>query len=218
MSQRPLWASTSTKNPAYSELLYVESLIGRDTVDTMPEPTLLAFLEQGAAAGTLEQDLEGAERSLQSLEEAGISMEQVTAKLLDDGVKSFADSFDKLINNIEDKRTRLFAREREDPGVGLGKHLPHVEASLIDLQQRDVVGRLWRKDHTVWKPDPEEIADRLGWLTVTDIMREQITRLDAFAQGVRAAGFRDVVLLGMGGSSLGPEVAAADLRQRRRLP
>ena len=105
--QRPLWASTSTKNPAYSDVLYVESLVGRDTVDTMPEATLMAFLEHGVAAGTLGEGVSEAEELIESLEEAGISMEQVTARLLDDGVQSFADSFDQLMANIETKRQQM---------------------------------------------------------------------------------------------------------------
>jgi transaldolase len=105
--QRPLWASTSTKNPDYSDVMYPESLIGPDTVNTMPEPTLMAFLEHGVAANSLEQDLEEAEAVFDALEEAGISMEQVTAKVLSDGVKIFSDSYDELMSNIADKRARL---------------------------------------------------------------------------------------------------------------
>ena len=82
----------------------------------------------------------------------------------------------------------------------------NVDATLEDLERRDVVGRIWRRDHTVWKPSPEEITDRLGWLDVVDPMREQVPALEYFAGEVREAGFRHVVLLGMGGSSLGPEV------------
>ena len=93
-----------------------------------------------------------------------------------------------------------------NPGVGIDSYLPEVDQALSDLQQRDVIRRIWRGDHTVWKPEPDEITDRLGWLTVTDLMREQISALETFAAGVRAEGFRHVVLLGMGGSSLGPEV------------
>ena len=111
--QRPLWGSTSTKNPAYSDVLYLETLIGRDTVNTVPETTLYAFLEHGRVAETLGRDVEGAEITMRSLSEAGISMEQVTAKLLADGVKSFADSFDKLLENLEEKRARLLARSAE---------------------------------------------------------------------------------------------------------
>ena len=86
------------------------------------------------------------------------------------------------------------------------EYQPGVEATLADLQQRDIVARIWRGDHTVWKPDPEEITDRLGWLSVTDVMGGQLPQLEAFAEEVRSAGFRNIVLLGMGGSSLGPQV------------
>ena len=79
-------------------------------------------------------------------------------------------------------------------------------AQLARLQAEDVVARIWRRDHTVWKPAPTEIEDRLGWLTVTRRMRQEATALQVFAQGVRSVGYRHVVLLGMGGSSLGPEV------------
>ena len=101
--QRPLWASTSTKNPAYSDIMYPEALIGPDTVDTMPEVTLRAVLDHGVAVSRLEEDLQGAEEIFRSLEEVGVSMEQVTAQLLVDGVKLFADSFDSLMRNIKEK-------------------------------------------------------------------------------------------------------------------
>jgi transaldolase len=109
--QRPLWASTSTKNPEYSDVMYVDSLIGADTVNTMPEPTLLAFLEHGAVADTLEEDVEGAERLIEDIESAGVSMEEVTAGLLADGVRQFTESFDQLMANIADKRAALLAGE-----------------------------------------------------------------------------------------------------------
>ena len=107
--QRPLWASTSTKNPVLSDVLYVESLIGRDTVNTMPDVTLAAFLEHGRATESLESDLRMAEQTIESLESACVSMEQTTAKLLADGVKAFADSYDKLLANIDSKAARLAA-------------------------------------------------------------------------------------------------------------
>jgi len=83
---------------------------------------------------------------------------------------------------------------------------PDVEAALADLQNRQVIARIWQKDHTVWKPDPGEITNRLGWLTVTDLMAEQIPALTSFAEEIRKAGFRNVVLLGVGGAALGSEV------------
>jgi glucose-6-phosphate isomerase/transaldolase/glucose-6-phosphate isomerase len=85
-------------------------------------------------------------------------------------------------------------------------NFPDVEAALADFPKREVIPRIWRKDHTVWKPDPREITNRLGWLTVTDLMSEQVPGLVSFAGEIRKAGFRNVVLLGMGGASLGSEV------------
>jgi transaldolase/glucose-6-phosphate isomerase len=204
--QRPLWASTGTKNPTYSDVLYVETLIGPDTVNTVPESTLASFLEHGRAGVTLEEGIEEAGHVMETLANSGISMEQITAKLLADGVEAFADSFQKLMANIEDKKARLLAREHEHPGISLGNKQAAVEATLDDLQQQDVIRRIWHRDHTVWKPDPTEITDRLGWLTVTDMMCEHTPKLEAFAREVIDSGFRHVVLLGMGGSSLGPEV------------
>ena len=85
-------------------------------------------------------------------------------------------------------------------------NLPDITEAAARLRRRGVVRRIWDGDHTVWKPDPTEISDRLGWLTCTDDMREQLPELQRFGGEVKAAGFRHVVLLGMGGSSLGPEV------------
>ena len=204
--QRPLWASTGTKNPAYSDILYVESLIGPDTVNTVPEATLTALLEHGSPTRAITQGVPDAGLTVQSLEEAGISMDQVTDKLLVDGLQAFADSYDKLLGNIRGKVMDLRAQEHAHPSTNIGRFLPDVEAAVEELQQREVVGRMWHKDHTVWKPNPTEITNRLGWLTVTDIMCDQIPDLTAFGHEVRNAGFRHVVLLGMGGSSLGPEV------------
>ena len=107
--QRPLWASTSTKNPEYSDVKYVESLIGADTVNTMPDATLEAVLDHGEAAEALEQNIRDAERVFEALEQAGISMEQVADKLLVDGVKQFADSFDGLLSKIDEKSSKLAA-------------------------------------------------------------------------------------------------------------
>ena len=96
--------------------------------------------------------------------------------------------------------------QHEHPGASLGDYLAGVESALSGLKSRRVMSRIWSGDHTVWKPDPTEISNRLGWLTVTDAMREQTPAMQALAQEVRDAGIRHVVLLGMGGSSLGPEV------------
>ena len=105
--QRCLWASTSTKNPSYRDVLYVEELIGPETVDTMPIETITAFLDHGEIARTLDRDLEGAHQSIREVEAVGISMERVTHELIVEGVASFGKSFDELIETIESKRQEL---------------------------------------------------------------------------------------------------------------
>ena len=204
--QRPLWASTGTKNPAYSDVLYIESLVGPDTVNTMPPATMTAFLEHGRAAPTLEDGLQEASDHLEALSDAGISMDGVTSKLLADGVKSFADSFDRLLANVEEKTERLRARGLGFAISGNAEAARRVDEALDEIDRDETVSRIWRRDHTVWKPAPAEIIDRLGWLSIADAMREQVPDLQAFAEEIRKAGTRHVVLLGMGGSSLGPEV------------
>lgn len=102
--------------------------------------------------------------------------------------------------------------------VNLGALHGTVEAALHEMALTRLVARLWSKDHSLWKPDPTEIANRLGWLTVAEQLREKVGPLQAFVQGVRGAGFRDVVLLGMGGSSLGPEVLRCTFGPARGFP
>jgi transaldolase len=105
--QRPLWASTSTKNPAYSDTLYIEPLIGPHTVNTLPRAALDALLDHGTVGLTVEKDLEQAQAHMQRLAEAGLDMGAVTQKLQDDGVKAFADSFESLLNGIAEKQAQV---------------------------------------------------------------------------------------------------------------
>ena len=216
--QRPLWASTSTKNPEYSDVMYVETLIGPDTVNTMPDATLAAFLEHGTARHSIEDDVHEARETLRSLESAGISMDAVTTQLMHDGVKAFADSFDELIENISAKRERLLATSAAPAGVSLGKARATADEAVASLQESDAIARIWSRDHTLWSDDPTEIVDRLGWLDVASSMLHEIDDLTAFADEVRHGGIRHVVLLGMGGSSLGPEVLGQCLGSREGFP
>jgi transaldolase / glucose-6-phosphate isomerase len=105
-TQRVLWASTSTKNPAYRDVMYVEELIGPDTVDTMPPATIDAFRDHGRLRNSLTEDVAGAQNVMDNLAKAGISIKEVTTKLTDDGVKLFADAFHKLLAAVE-KSTQL---------------------------------------------------------------------------------------------------------------
>jgi transaldolase len=105
--QRCLWASTSTKNPDYRDVLYVEELIGPETVDTMPLDTIKAFMDHGNIERTLDRDLDGARQAIREVEAQGITMQRVTDELIVEGVASFAKSFDELISTIESKREEL---------------------------------------------------------------------------------------------------------------
>ncbi len=113
-TQRVLWASTGTKNPAYSDVLYVEELIGPDTVNTVPPATFDAFRDHGKPRASLEQDLDAARKTMADLERAGISMKAVTDQLTEDGVKLFADAFDKLLAAVE-KQAKLATGSSPSP-------------------------------------------------------------------------------------------------------
>lgn len=201
--QRPLWASTSTKDPEYRDVRYVESLVGPDTVNTMPQATMDAFRDHGrvdpaAVTGSVDE----AEKALVQLEEAGVALGAITEELVDEGIEAFAADFEALLETIEDKLEPVPEAGR---GSSLGALDDAADTRLTGLQEADIVRRIWRKDHTVWRDDPAEIADRLGWLTAPDGMHERIDELEAFAKQATADGFQTAVLLGMGGSSLAPE-------------
>jgi transaldolase/glucose-6-phosphate isomerase len=207
--QRCLWASTSTKNPDHRDVMYAEGLIGPHTVDTLPQATLDAFREHGRPAATLEQGVDEAQDVLRRLAQAGIDFRQVTDQLQVDGVQLFADSYRKLIQGLRDKRDAILAEAAGPYSAALGGYGHQVEARLRSLEEDGFVRRLWAKDATLWKSGADEqqaIKNRLGWLAATDSMLEHCDRLRAFAAEVKEAGFRRVVLLGMGGSSLAPEV------------
>ena len=105
--QRPLWASTSTKNPAYPDLLYVDSLIGPNTVNTMPDATVAAFIDHGTVARTVDQGVDEADSDLARLQEAGVDMDDVARVLEEEGVASFVKSYDELLQSLHDKASAV---------------------------------------------------------------------------------------------------------------
>jgi transaldolase len=107
--QRPLWASTSVKNAAYPDTMYIDDLIGPHTVNTMPRPTIAAFLDHGTVARTIDQDVAAAYKTMVDLAAAGIDMAAVTAQLEDEGIASFAKSYDSLLDGVAAKRSQLAA-------------------------------------------------------------------------------------------------------------
>ena len=204
--QRPLWASTGVKNPAYSETKYVEELVGPDTVNTMPMQTLLACAERLEVTGeTVRVDPAPV---LAALAEAGIDMDDVTDKLLREGVDAFVTPMQKLLAGIEAKREAIFTGRPETIDSSLPDDLEPLIAELVGRAESErVARRIWAKDDTLWGPAGQaEVADRLGWLNAHETYGEQIDELEAFAIEAAEAGYTDTVLLGMGGSSLAPEV------------
>ncbi|MFN2241755.1 MAG: transaldolase, partial [Anaerolineae bacterium] len=203
--QRPLWASTSTKNPRYPDTLYVDTLIGPHTVNTVPPATLDAFLDHGTAALTLEAGLDEARDQVARLAELGIDLDAITEQLQDEGVVAFANAFDSILAGIAAKRERLLA-EWGRHSAHLGAYQASVDAALEEMAADRIVDRIWARDYAVWKPEPTEISNRLGWLNIAETMLEQRHRLQLLVDSVRSEGIADVLLLGMGGSSLAPEV------------
>ncbi len=203
--QRLLWASTSTKNPAYPDTLYVDELIGPDTVNTIPPATLDAFQDHGTVRVTLTIDVDEARRQLARLAELGIDLDPITEKLQEDGVASFSQAFGLLMESVANKRRQLLASEVHMTTM-LGEYGPAVEEALETLDREKIISRIWAGDYTVWKPEPTEISNRLGWLRIAEKIEASQDSLSALVADVQAAGYQDAVLLGMGGSSLAPEV------------
>ncbi|MGB3045609.1 MAG: bifunctional transaldolase/phosoglucose isomerase [Xanthobacteraceae bacterium] len=215
--QRLLWASTGTKNKAYSDVLYVEELIGPDTVNTVPPATLDAFRDHGKLRDSLEEDIPGAERVLTGLAKTGISLDAVTAKLVEEGVQLFADAFDKLLGAVAHKRATLLGRAIDSQTLTLGDKLAKaVSTGTEDWRAAGTIRRLWQRDPSVWTGSDE--GKWLGWLHSVSAEQKKLADYTDFAGWVKQQGFTHAVVLGMGGSSLGPEVLAKTYPQAKGFP
>ena len=199
--QRPLWASTSTKNPAYPDTLYIDELIGPETVNTVPPQTLDAFRDHGTASMTLMRGVAEAEETIKHLEAAGISMDFVTQELEDEGVKAFEDAFTQLLAAIEERR--------KNAASSLGPIADPVSKRIAKLETDSVPARICKHDPTLWATDEAgkaEVLIRLGWLDSTDKSRKKLKEYQSFAKEIYKAKIDRVLVLGMGGSSLTAEV------------
>jgi len=205
-AQRLLWASTSTKDPSYPDTLYVDELIGDYTVNTIPPKTLDAWLDHGTTEERLSTNLSEAENQLKELADIGISLTEITDKLQEDGVASFASAFASLMDSIESKRDRLLARKESIASSMSSEYREHVDAAQVYMREHNTIGRIWKHDHTVWSEDSTEITNRLGWLHSPEVMEDAIGDINEFVDGVKSDGIENVLLLGMGGSSLAPEL------------
>ncbi|MGB8012150.1 MAG: bifunctional transaldolase/phosoglucose isomerase [Terriglobales bacterium] len=216
-TQRVLWASTSTKNPNYRDVIYIEELIGPDTVNTVPPATLDAFRDHGKPRQSLTEDLAGARKTMADLAGVGIVMKDVTDKLTTDGVKLFADAFDTLLAAVEKNTKRASVPQVNAQSASLPADLDTaVKKNLNDWRASGKVRRLWQQDASLWTNEDE--AKWLGWLGIADEQIANAAKLKALADEVRSGGFSDILLLGMGGSSLCPEVLALTFAQAPGFP
>ncbi len=210
--QRLLWASTGVKNPHYRDVMYVEELIGPDTVSTVPPATLDAFRHHGRPRPSLTENLDEASMHLAALKDLGIDFDAVTLRLKDEGVELFKRPFDSLMETLARKQGYIVAGRVGKQRFSMGRYADAIDARLKSWTESNVARRIWRKDATVWVPDPAraaltpELTNRLGWLTIPEVMHDYLDTLADFADEIKREGFTRVVLLGMGGSSLAPEV------------
>ena len=212
LPQRLLWASTGVKDKAYSDVMYVEQLIGADTVDTIPPATMDAFRDHGTAKETLTQGLDDAKQVLADAEAAGLNLQQVTLDLVQNGVELFADAADKLLGAVATKRTRMLGDKLATLDIKTSDDMKAtLAAARDDWRHTGKLRDLWHGDAKVWTGTDE--AKWLGWLHVVDNRIQDLPALLAFQGEVKQAGFAHVLLLGMGGSSLGPEVLAQTFRE-----
>jgi transaldolase/glucose-6-phosphate isomerase len=213
--QRLLWASTGTKNKDYRDVLYVEELIGKNTVNTVPPATLDAFRDHGQLRDSLEESIDDAKAALAGLEQSGISLDKITAELVKDGVKLFADAADKLYGAVAHKRATVLAGGLDGQTLSLGGKIGKaVEASTEDWRASAKIRRLWRKDKSVWTGSDED--KWLGWLS--SVAKADVADYEDYQHRVKGQNFSDAVVLGMGGSSLGPEVLAETFGKQPGFP
>ncbi|MEO6152340.1 MAG: bifunctional transaldolase/phosoglucose isomerase [Croceibacterium sp.] len=202
MPQRLLWASTGTKDSAFSDTLYIDSLIGRDTVNTMPPKTMDAFRDHGTVAPSLTQDVHAARQVIAETERLGLKLDEVTARLVTTGVRLFADAADALLGAVAAKRSAFLGHRQNELNATLPDGLTKaVEARLETARAGAWSRRLWQADASLWTGKDE--GKWLGWLDAARGKQVPDALTDVAA---KAKGHKDAVLLGMGGSSLGPEV------------
>jgi transaldolase/glucose-6-phosphate isomerase len=206
-TQRVLWASTSTKNPDYSDVKYVEALIGPETINTIPIETLDAYRDHGNPEKRLEDDLDKAEHVMKTLPKLNINIDDVTQQLIDEGIEKFNKPFDKLMDVIEKQQKDALSSPVNYMDVKPGSVESAIQKRLDEMENQNFNQRIWEKDAALWKDDKdskEMIPGAMGWIDVAEKMIPAVPRLQHFAREIREEGFTHVVHMGMGGSSMAP--------------
>jgi transaldolase / glucose-6-phosphate isomerase len=202
--QRPLWASTSTKNPDYPDTLYVDNLIGPHTVNTLPPKTLDAVRDHAKPEITITEGLDEARAEMDQLAAAGISIDQVTDELEEEGIRLFSESVTSLLKTIDERRKHAVD--------ALGPLADAVSKRIAQLEADSYPARFWAHDPALWTADPQaqtEVTMRMGWTESPEKATALLPSYKSFADEVHAAGLRRYLVLGMGGSSLTAEVISS---------
>jgi len=199
--QRPLWASTGTKNTNYSDVLYVDELIAANSVNTVPPSTLSSLLDHASVESRIVDDMEEAKQRLAALGQLGVDLDRVTFDLEREGVEKFKQAYLSLLATFESKR-----HSYQNSLAGLASP---VKIALAEAATQVYIGRLYDHDPSLWTQDNtqyDEIRNRLGWLDLPLHQSALALELKDWAQSQLSAGFDKVFVLGMGGSSLAPEM------------
>jgi transaldolase/glucose-6-phosphate isomerase len=199
--QRPLWASTGVKNPAYPDTKYFDELVGPNSINTLPPKTLVVIKDHGRVNMVIRDDLDLADKTFSTLEAYGISMEEVTRQLEKEGVDAFREAYVSLLQTLTIRRMESW--------LPLGNLADPVAHRISNLDFTSTISRIFKHDPSLWISDPTgqaEIRQRLGWLRLPEAGKNLISEIMSFVKEIRQTDITNVLLLGMGGSSLAPEV------------
>ena len=219
--QKPLWASTSTKDMLYSDVLYIETLIGPDTVNTLPDDSIEAFADHGKIEeNSIEENVDNAEKVFEDLNKIGIDIDFVTQQLVNEGIEKFIIPYDNLMKTLSEKRMAFLPDKVSIQNIDFGENESQIKNTFDSLNEKQIARRIYSRDPYIWKAGNNEvklIGNRLGWLNIEDFVRcsDEIIK---FAGEVKNEKFKYVVLLGMGGSSLSSVVARETFGPKKGFP
>ncbi len=219
--QKPLWASTSTKDPLYADVRYIETLIGPHTVNTLPDESIEAFADHGKIyENSIEEGVEEARKTFDDLGRLGIDIDFVTRQLVNEGIEKFIKPYDNLMKTLAAKRLDFLSERAGKQEIDYGENESAVKSAFSSLDEKQIARRIFSKDPYVWKSGDEEtkaIRNRLGWLDISDFI-QRADDIISFAKEIKSEKFKYVVLLGMGGSSLCPEVVRETFGSKQGFP
>ena len=209
--QRLLWASTGNKDPLYNDLRYVEPLIAKETINTLPDETIAAFADHGKIKkDAIEEGIEESKQLYADLKKAGIDLAVIMQQLENEGVQKFVESYNKLISDLANKRMNVLGDADSPQTISAGKLDAKIKETYSSMDEKQVPQLLFANDPYLWKKDAEqmkEISHRMGWISLPDDYTSNADDIISFATKAKEDGYIHAVLLGMGGSSLCSEVA-----------